>query len=367
MALTEAMVLEALRVVEDPDLHKDIVSLGFVKDVVIDGAKVSFTVQLTTPACPVKDILEAEARAAVAGIPGVTEVDLTMTAQVRERPNPADTLPNVRQIIAIASGKGGVGKSTVTVNLAVALAEQGARVGLMDADVYGPSIPMMTGTDGQYPLTQDSKIIPIERFGIKMMSLGYLLQDGQAPMWRGPMVAGTVKQLLSDVKWGHLDYLLVDLPPGTGDAPMTLAQQVPLTGVVIVTTPHNVAANIAGSCAALFRRLNTPVLGVVENMGAMVLPNGETMRVFAGKSGDELAGELGVPYLGAVPLDPEVSYSSDAGEPIMKARPDEAAAKAFRFIAGEVARQASVVAISRDPHLASSEDQTGLKFEPSPS
>lgn len=361
------MVLDALRVVQDPDLHMDIVSLGFVKDVVIDCGKVSLTVQLTTPACPVKDILEAEARAAVAGISGVTEVDLTMTAQVRERPNPADTLPNVRQIIAIASGKGGVGKSTVTVNLAVALAEQGAKVGLMDADVYGPSIPMMTGTDGQYPLTQDSKIIPIERFGIKMMSLGYLLQDGQAPMWRGPMVAGTVKQLLSDVKWGHLDYLIVDLPPGTGDAPMTLAQQVPLTGVVIVTTPHNVAANIAGSCAALFRRLNTPVLGVVENMGAMVLPNGDLIRVFAGKSGEELAGELGVPYLGAVPLDPEVSFSSDLGEPIMKSQPEDAAAIAFRFIAGEVARQASVVAISRDPHLVSAGDQAGLKFEPSQS
>ena len=365
MALTEALVLDALRVVEDPDLHRDIVSLGFVKDVVIDGGRVSFTVELTTPACPVKEILEQQARDAVAGIPGVTEVDLTMTAQVRERPNPADTLPNVRQIIAVASGKGGVGKSTVTVNLAVALAQQGAKVGLMDADVYGPSIPMMTGTNGQYPLTQDSKIIPIERFGIKMMSLGFLLQEGQAPLWRGPMVAGTVKQLLTDVKWGNLDYLIVDLPPGTGDAPMTLAQQVPLTGVVIVTTPHNVAANIAGSCAALFRRLNTPVLGVVENMGAMVLPNGEMMRVFAGKSGDELARELGVPYLGSVPLDPAISYASDAGEPILKSHPESWSSQAFEFIAGEVARQASVMAISRDPHLSEGDPDSGLKFEPS--
>lgn len=363
MKVTEAMVLDALRVVEDPDLHADIVRLGFVKDVVIDGGKVSFTVELTTPACPVKEQLEAQAREAVEAIPGVTEVDLTMTAQVRERPNPADTLPNVRQIIAVASGKGGVGKSTVTVNLAVALAEQGARVGLMDADVYGPSIPMMTGTNGQYPLTQDAKIIPIERFGIKLMSLGYLLQEGQAPLWRGPMVAGTVKQLLSDVKWGELDYLIVDLPPGTGDAPMTLAQQVPLTGVVIVTTPHNVASNIAGSSAALFRRLNTPVLGVVENMGAMVLPNGETMRVFAGRSGDELAAELGVPYLGSVPLDPEVSYAGDAGEPVLKTRPDSGSAKAFRSIAGEIARQASVVAVSRNQNL--SQVPSELNFVPS--
>lgn len=363
MKVTEAMVLDALRVVEDPDLHADIVRLGFVKDVVIEGGKVSFTVELTTPACPVKEELEAQAREAVEAVPGVTEVDLTMTAQVRERPNPADTLPNVRQIIAIASGKGGVGKSTVTVNLAVALAEQGAKVGLMDADVYGPSIPMMTGTVGQYPLTQDAKIIPIERFGLKMMSLGFLLQEGQAPLWRGPMVAGTVKQLLTDVKWGELDYLIVDLPPGTGDAPMTLAQQVPLTGVVIVTTPHNVAANIAGSCAALFRRLNTPVLGVVENMGAMTLPNGETMRVFAGKSGDELAAELGVPFLGSVPLDPDVSYASDSGEPVLKTRPDSSSASAFRSIAGEIARQASVVAVSRSQNP--SQDPSGLQFVPS--
>lgn len=363
MVITESQILEALKAVEDPDLHRDIVSLGFVKNVVIEGSKVSLTVELTTPACPVKDILEAQAREAVASVPGVTEVDLTMTAQVRERPNPADTLPGVRQIIAIASGKGGVGKSTVTVNLAVALAEQGARVGIMDADVYGPSIPMMTGTLGQYPLTQDSKIIPIERFGVAMMSLGYLLQEGQAPLWRGPMVAGTVKQLLNDVKWGQLDYLLVDLPPGTGDAPMTLAQQVPLTGVVIVTTPHNVAANIAGSCASLFRRLNTPVLGVVENMGAMILPNGETMRIFAGKSGDELAEELGVPYLGAIPMSQEISYSSDIGVPIMKSIPEGLQASAFRTIAGEVARQASVVAVSRN--LSSEEGQTGLQFAPS--
>jgi ATP-binding protein involved in chromosome partitioning len=208
---------------------------------------------------------------------------------------------------------------------------------------------MMTGTMGQYPITQDSKIIPIERFGVKMMSLGFLLQEGQAPLWRGPMVAGTVKQLLVDVKWGHLDYLIVDLPPGTGDAPMTLAQQVPLTGVVIVTTPHNVAANIAGSCAALFRRLNTPILGVVENMGAMTLPNGETMRVFAGKGGEELASELHVPYLGSIPLDPAVSFSSDAGEPIVVTQPDSVVARAFGSLCGEVARQASVISISREP------------------
>lgn len=364
MAVTESQVLDALRAVQDPDLHQDIVTLGFVKDVRIEGGTVDFTVQLTTPACPVKEILEEQAREAVAAIPGVEAVHVEMTAQVRERPNPADMLPTVRQIIAVASGKGGVGKSTVTVNLAVALAMQGAKVGLMDADVYGPSIPMMTGTNGQYPLTQDAKIIPIERYGIRLMSLGYLLEEGQTPLWRGPMVASTVKQLLSDVKWGSLDYLIVDLPPGTGDAPMTLAQQVPLTGAVIVTTPHNVAANIAGSCAALFRRLNTPVLGVVENMGAMTLPNGETVRVFAGKSGEELAQDLGVPYLGSIPLDPEVSFAGDSGEPVLGTHPHSPAAAAFKSVAGEVARQASVIALSRDPH-PSGGDPGPLQFQPS--
>lgn len=360
MPVTEQLVLDALRAVEDPDLHRDIVSLGFVKEVEINGGAVAATIELTTPACPVKEILEGQAREAIAAIPGVEAVELTMTAKVRERPNPADTLPDVRQIIAIASGKGGVGKSTVAVNLAVALAERGARVGLMDADVYGPSIPMMTGTLGQYPLTEDSKIIPIERFGVQMMSLGYLLQEGQAPLWRGPMVAATVRQLLHDVRWGKLDYLLVDLPPGTGDAPMTLAQQVPLTGVVIVTTPHNVAANIAGSAAQLFRRLNTPVLGVVENMGAMTLPNGEEVRVFAGKSGDELAIELGAPYLGSIPLSPTISYATDAGLPLTKIEPDSPVAEAFLKVAGEVARQASVIALARDPHPS----EEGLQFSP---
>lgn len=361
MTPTQEQVLEALRVVQDPDLHRDIVSLGFVKNIHIEGGNVSFTVELTTPACPVKELLKSQSEEAVAAIPGVTDVQIEMTAQVRQRQTQQeDLVPQVRQIIAIASGKGGVGKSTVTVNLAVALAQQGASVGLMDADVYGPSIPMMTGTTGTAPLTRDSKIIPVERFGVKMMSLGYLLQEGQAPLWRGPMVAGTVKQLLGDVSWGELDYLLVDLPPGTGDAPMTLAQQVPLTGVVIVTTPHNVAANIAGSCAALFRRLNTTVLGVVENMGSMVGPDGNPIRVFAGKSGDELAASLGVPYLGAVPLDPQVSEAADRGLPSVVAYPDSPQAKAFSDLASAVAAQASVIALAR----AQSE---GLAFSPSKS
>ncbi len=349
MVVTESVVLEALSHVQDPDLRRDIVSLGFIKDLVIEGGKVSFKIQLTTPACPVKDLLEAEARERVEAISGVTEVDLEMTAQVRQRPTQQeDLLPGVKQVIAIASGKGGVGKSTVTVNLAVAMAQKGAKVGIMDADVYGPSIPLMLGVHGESPLTQDQKIIPINRHGVKAMSLGMLLAEGQVPLWRGPMVASTVKQLLSDVKWGELDYLFVDLPPGTGDAPMTLAQSVPLTGVVIVTTPHNVAANIAGSASQLFKRLNTTVLGVVENMGAMICPEcGTETRIFAGMSGETLAGNLRVPYLGSIPLDPRVSAAADEGKPSLVAFPEGPQADAFRALAGQVASQASIISMSQ--------------------
>lgn len=347
MPITEAAVLGALKNVQDPDLRRDIVSLGFVKEVRIEGGSVAFQVELTTPACPVKDQLKAECEAVVLALEGVTSVEVEMTARVRERA-PQDLIPGVKQTIAIASGKGGVGKSTVTVNLAIALAETGAKVGLMDADVYGPSIPLMMGCHGEYPYTRDQKIVPIERHGLKLMSLGFLLEDGQAVMWRGPMVAGTVRQLLADVDWGDLDYLLVDLPPGTGDAPMSLAQLVPLTGVVIVTTPHSVAANIAGKSAALFNRMNAPVLGVVENMAAFVCPKcGDTYRIFSGLPGVELAHELGVSFLGSVPLDPRVSEAAEHGVPSLVQDPDSGQATAFREIARALAAQASIRAMAR--------------------
>jgi len=353
--VTENDVLEALRRVEDPDLHHDIVSLGFVKNIQIDGAKVAFTVELTTPACPVKEILQEEAREAVASLPGVEEVEVEMTAVVRERPGQNDDLiPGVRHTIAIASGKGGVGKSTVTVNIAIALAETGARVGLLDADVYGPSIPLMMGAADQRPMTENNKIIPLEKYGIKMMSLGFLLEDGQAVLWRGPMVAGTVRQLLADVDWGELDYLIVDLPPGTGDAPMSLAQLVPLTGVVIVTTPHNVAANIAGKSVQLFRRLNADIMGVVENMGAYTDPEtGNVSRIFFGMSGEELATQLEVPFLGQIPLDPSISRAGDEGVPSVVAYAGLPQAQAFREIAGRIAQRASIFAMNREPAAVS--------------
>ncbi|HVT13706.1 MAG TPA: Mrp/NBP35 family ATP-binding protein [Fimbriimonadaceae bacterium] len=348
MPVTEAQVLEALRAVHDPDLHRDIVSLGFVKDVAIEGGAVSFTIELTTPACPVRELLQDQAEEAVSALPGVESVKVEMTARVRERQtNPEDLLPEVRHVIAIASGKGGVGKSTVTVNLAVALSASGAKVGILDADVYGPSIPMMVGAGNEKPYTKGNKIIPIERFGLKLMSIGFLLEEGQAVLWRGPMVAGTVKQLLEDVAWGDLDYLLVDLPPGTGDAPMSLAQLAPLTGVVIVTTPHNVAANIAGKSVQLFRRLKSPILGVIENMAAFVDPEtGRETRIFSGMSGQDLANDLRVPYLGSLPLDPGISSAADQGVPSFVAFPGSRQAQSFGEIAGRLAQECSIRALN---------------------
>lgn len=347
--VTESQVLDALRKVVDPDLHRDIVTLGFVKEITILEGKVSATIELTTPACPVKEELQSQAEEYIRAIEGTVDVTVTMTSQVKARQTVKDDLiPGVKHCIAIASGKGGVGKSTVTVNLAIALAQAGAKVGLMDADVYGPSIPLMMGAVGEHPLTRGNKIIPIQRYGIQMMSLGFLLEEGQAVLWRGPMVAGTVRQLLADVDWGDLDYLLVDLPPGTGDAPMSLAQLAPLAGVLIVTTPHHVAANIAGKSVQLFRRLNAPIMGVVENMAGFVCPNcGELTRIFAGTTGEQLSAELKVPFLGSVPLDPDVSDAGDRGVPAIVGHPERPQTAAFRDIAGKLAQQASILSMTR--------------------
>lgn len=342
LEINESRILEALRLVEDPDLKRDIVSLGFVKDIEIKNGIVSFKVELTTPACPVKDKLKHQCEEVVAKLPGVADVRVEMTARVRTTSDNTELLPQVKNVIAVASGKGGVGKSTVAVNLAIALSQTGAKVGLLDADVYGPSIPLMLGCASERPWTEAGKIIPIERFGLKLMSLGFLLEEGQAVLWRGPMVATTVRQLLADVHWGELDYLIVDLPPGTGDAPMTLAQQVPLTGVVIVMTPHDVAANIAGNSVALFRRLGAPILGVVENMAWMTCPHcGERLKVFAGMKGEELAKSLRSQFLGAIPLDPNVSQSGDQGIPSVIQYPDAEQAVCFKEISGRIAQEVS--------------------------
>lgn len=354
MPISESEVLKALESVIDPDLNRDIVSLGFVKKVSLEGGTVGVTVELTTPACPVKDLLRDQCADAIRALPGVESVEVEMTAAVRPRQIPKeDALPHVRHCIAIASGKGGVGKSTVTVNLAAALAQSGAAVGVLDADVYGPSIPMMLGCR-QYPYTKDGKILPIETHGLKVMSLGLLLEEGQTVMWRGPMVATTVRQLLHDVDWGELDYLLIDLPPGTGDAPMSVAQLAPLTGVVLVATPQHVAANIAAKSIALFEKLEAPILGVVENMAEFLCPScGTATRIFSGLGGEELARRFSVPFLGSVPLDPAISESSDDGEPSFLAHAERPQANAFRTIAGNMAAQISIVTLGKEPATAS--------------
>lgn len=353
MPVAEQAILQALRSVEDPDLGTDIVSLNFVKNIVIDGPRVSFKIELTTPACPVKDLLEEQARQVVLALDGVSEVEIEMTSRVRTRESSKeDLVPGVRQIVAIASGKGGVGKSTVSVNLALALAKQGARVGLLDADVYGPSIPMMMGVAGERPMARGEKIVPIERHGVRMMSIGFLIEEGQALLWRGPMVHTTLRQLLGDVLWGELDYLLVDLPPGTGDAPMSLGQIVPLSGVVIVTTPHAVASNIAGKAASLFTKLGTPLLGVIENMATFVCPGcGTETRIFAGQVGESLAESLGVPFLGSVPLDATVSASTESGTPLSAMAYGAPNVQAFERIAGRLAAELSIraEAVAKQP------------------
>ncbi|MGE0001725.1 MAG: Mrp/NBP35 family ATP-binding protein [Fimbriimonadaceae bacterium] len=346
MAVTESAVREALQVVQDPDLHRDIVKLGFVQDVEINGPEVSFRLVLTTPACPAREDLERQCREALLALPGIDSVHIEVTAQVRKRDTaPEDLIPGVRQCLAIASGKGGVGKSTVAVNVAVALAQAGSRVGLLDADVYGPSAPQLMGLTGERPLTASGKIVPLERYGVKTMSLGFLLEEGQAVLWRGPMVAGTVRQLLGDVQWGDLDYLIVDLPPGTGDAPMSLAQLVPLTGVVVVSTPHTLAATIAGKATALFDRLETPVMGVIENMGEWRCPQcGTGGRLFSGIPGEALAETLGVPYLGSIPFDPATGAGEEVGTPILVGAASSPAAIAFREVASALAAQVSIAA-----------------------
>jgi ATP-binding protein involved in chromosome partitioning len=346
MNLSESDVLTSLRQVIDPDLHRDIVSLNFVKSVEITDDRLSVTVELTTPACPVKDLLKTQCEESLNAVAGGREVAVTMTARVATRPDVAgDLIPGVKKCIAIASGKGGVGKSTVTVNLACSLAKAGAKVGLMDADVYGPTIPLLMGAQGDRPLvTETKKIIPIQRYGIHMMSLGFLMDESQAVLWRGPMVAGTIKQLLADVEWGELDYLLVDLPPGTGDAPMSLAQLTKLTGVVIVTTPNQVATAIAAKSAHLFRRLNSPIIGVVENMKEFVCEAcGTVSKIFPESRGEDLATKLHVPFLGSVPLDPKVSEAGERGTPSVIAYPERAQATAFASIAGRLAQQASII------------------------
>ncbi len=352
--VSEQQVLEALRPIIDPDFGKSIVDLGFVKNLAIDGGRVAFTIELTTPACPVKADFERSARERVTALAGVEEVEVSMTANTRGRSAStaaqADVLPGVKNTIAVASGKGGVGKSTVAVNLALALCESGAKVGLMDADVYGPSLPLLTGVSGQ-PHSEDKRIFPKEGYGLRLMSMGFFVNEDSPVIWRGPMVHGLIRQFLTDVDWGQLDYLVIDMPPGTGDAALTLTQQAPLSGAVIVTTANDLSLIDARKGLKMFEKVNVPVLGILENMSYFTPPElpDKKYYLFGEGGGRRTAAELGVDFLGEVPIDPRVVQAGDSGKPILVAEPDCDAARVLRELAGTVARKLSVLAAEAPP------------------
>jgi ATP-binding protein involved in chromosome partitioning len=346
-AITEAAVLAALRTVQEPELGGDLVARNMVRDISIDGADVAFTIELTTPACPLKDQIEAEVRRALEPV-GVAGLAITWGATVRRAaPRSAEQLlPGVKNVIAVASGKGGVGKSTVSVNLAVSLARAGASVGLLDADITGPNIPMMLGVDGQPRAGENNRIVPLERHGVKVISIQFFVPEGQPIVWRGPLIGGAISQFLRDVDWGELDYLVIDLPPGTSDAQLTLAQAVPVSGTVLVTTPQDVALSDVGKALAMLRRLNVPVIGIVENMSAFVCPHcGEATEIFGRGGGERFAQEQGIDFLGKIPLDVTVRQGGDAGVPAVAQREPGPAAVALDALAGQVAARMSVRAV----------------------
>jgi ATP-binding protein involved in chromosome partitioning len=334
--LSPETILAALGKVQEPELHRDLVTLNMIRDLEIEGGAVRFTIVLTTPACPLRGRIEQEAKAAVLAVPGVKSVNIKMDSSVPNdgRMRGRLDLP-IRNAIAVASGKGGVGKSTVAVNLAVALAQSGARVGLMDADIYGPNIPTMMGVR-QIPGANGEKLIPAEAYGVKLMSMGFLVKPGQPIIWRGPMLDSAIRQFLTDVDWGELDYLIVDLPPGTGDAPLSLAKILPLSGALIVTLPQAVSLEDASRSLEMFRALDVPVLGVIENM------RGE---FFGAGGGEDLARIAGVPFLGAAPMETPVRLGGDTGAPVIVSQPDSEAAQALKAIAGQVAARISVEAM----------------------
>lgn len=348
-------VLSVLSTIKDPDLGRDVVSLGMIKDLEILNGRVAFTFELTTPACPVRDQFQATARRLVESLPGVTTVDLKMTANVRagfggQRTGPV--VPGVKHVIAIGSGKGGVGKSTVAVNVAAALQLSGADVGLLDADVYGPSVPGMLGVSAE-PKVVDQKLVPLEACGMRFMSIGLLAGADKAMIWRGPMVSRAVEQMLTDVRWGELDYLVVDLPPGTGDVPLTLAQSVALSGVAVVCTPQDAALKIAVKALEMFRGLNVQALGLIENMSWFVCGRcGEEHHIFDHGQAEVAARRLGVPYLGGIPLEAAVREGADAGSPVVVSRPDTAGAEALRRVSSALAARVAVQSYRQLPVIS---------------
>lgn len=345
-------VLEALKVVQDPDLGRDIVTLDFVKELRIDGGQVTFDIELTTPACPVKEQMHDQAVAAVSALDGVTSVSVNMTANVRAVASPdagRAPIPGVKNIIAVGAGKGGVGKSTVAVNLALALSQYGGRVGMIDADVYGPNIPIMLGVRSQLE-TDGKKIIPAERYGIRVVSMGFMTEDDTPIIWRGPMLHGVVQQFFREVRWEELDYLVVDMPPGTGDVALSLSQTVPVSGAVVVTTPQTVSVADSRRAVGMYRKLNVPTLGIVENMSHFACPSCNHESDIFGKGGGESAAEdMGVPFLGRIPIYQSIRQGGDHGNPIVLAEPESAASRAFLDVAERTAAQVSIAALRPAP------------------
>jgi ATP-binding protein involved in chromosome partitioning len=351
MGVSETAVLDALRTVHDPDLHRDIVALKFVKNLQIDGAgRVSFTIELTTPACPVKDQMRDQAKAAVAKISGVSDVDVQMTAQVRQAV--AGDLnkvpvPGVRNIIAVGAGKGGVGKTTVAVNLAIALSQAGSRVAMIDGDIYGPNVPIMLGIQTQLT-TDGQKIVPAQQYGIQLVSMAFLTQDDSAVIWRGPMLHGVIQQFFREVAWNNVDYLIVDMPPGTGDVALSLSQSVPVAGSVVVTTPQTVSLADTRRAVRMYQKLNVPPLGLVENMSHFVCPTCHTESDIFGKGGGEtLAKDMSVPFLGRIPIYEPIRLGGDTGVPIVVGEPKSPAAQAFRIAAEQLAAQISIASYKK--------------------
>ncbi|HJS18773.1 MAG TPA: Mrp/NBP35 family ATP-binding protein [Anaerolineales bacterium] len=349
--ITKEAILNALSTVQEPELHQDLVTLNMIRQLEIHGDQISFTVMLTTPACPLRAQIEHEAKQAVMTVEGVKSVSIKMDSDVPNdgRMRGLVKMP-IRNAIAVGSGKGGVGKSTVAVNIAVALAQSGARVGLMDADIYGPNTPTMLGVD-RLPPPQGPRLIPAQAYGIKMISMGLLVKPGQPLIWRGPMLNSAIRQFLGDVEWGELDYLIVDLPPGTGDAALSLAQALPLSGAVIVTLPQLVSLEDANRGLNMFRTLEVPILGIIENMSYLELPDGTRMDIFGSGGGEQLAQGTGANFLGKVPIDQDVRIGGDSGRPIVVSNPDSAAANALVMMAQKIAAQVSVAALSAKNEL----------------
>lgn len=351
---TPEKILEVLQPVQDPELQKSLVDLNMIRNVEIQNGIAKFTLVLTTPACPLREMIVDDCKTAVQALPGITAVEVEVTAETPQQKSVPDRtdVPGVKNIIAVSSGKGGVGKSTVAVNIAVALAQTGASIGMIDADIYGPNVPTMLGLEDAVvevrKEAQGDVMEPAVAQGVKLVSMGFLIDKDQPVIWRGPMLNGIIRQFLYQVDWGALDYLIVDLPPGTGDAQLTLAQAVPMAGVVIVSTPQTVALLDARKGLRMFQQLGVPVLGVVENMSYFIPPDRPEVHydIFGSGGGDKISQELGVPLIGCVPLEIPVREGGDQGQPIVVSDPSSQAALAFQKIATDVAAKVSVAALT---------------------